>query len=59
MSKPIRPLAFTFAEILVAAPWAASILSNDRDNDKGGMLQRNTAADERPLDLTQLESGSQ
>ena len=55
MSKPNRPGPFTFAEIMVAAPWAASILSNNRDNDKGVMLQCNTTDDEWSFDASRLE----
>ena len=46
MSKPDRLPAFSFAEIMVAAPWAARILTQLSDNDKGGMLQCNSAVDE-------------
>jgi len=37
---------FTFAEIVVAAPWLAAFDPNSRDNDKAVMLQRNTLPDE-------------
>ena len=46
MPNPNRLPAFSFAEIMVSAPWAARILAQDRDNDKGGMLQCNSAVDE-------------
>ena len=41
-----RTTAFTFAEIMVAAPWAYSIIAKAQDNDKAWMLQRNTWPDE-------------
>lgn len=50
MSKPDRLPAFSFAEIMVAAPWAARILAQGSDNDKGGMLQCNSATDEWSAD---------
>ena len=50
MSKPDRLPAFSFAEIMVAAPWAARILTQDIDHDKGGMLQCNSAVDEWSAD---------
>jgi hypothetical protein len=41
-----RRSAFTFAEIVVAAPWVAAIVATSQDNDKAVMLQSNKAADE-------------
>ena len=38
--------AFTFAEIVVAAPWVAAIVATSQDNDKAVMLQSNTRPDE-------------
>ena len=52
MSKPDRLPAFSFAEIMVAAPWAARILAHDTDHDKGGMLHCNSAVDEWSADRT-------
>lgn len=41
-----RRNAFTFAEIVVAAPWVAALLDTSQDNDKADMLQRNRWTDE-------------
>jgi hypothetical protein len=41
-----RRNAFTFAEIVVAAPWLADILAQSQDNDKAVMLHRNRWTDE-------------
>jgi hypothetical protein len=41
-----RRNAFTFAEIVVAAPWLSTMLPTSQDNDKADMLQRNRWADE-------------
>jgi hypothetical protein len=53
-----RRNAFTFAEIMVAAPWLASVLTKSEDNDKAVMLQRNTWADEGSprVDALKLET---
>jgi hypothetical protein len=40
-----RRNAFTFAEIMVAAPWLASVIAKSEDNDKAVMLQRNRWTD--------------
>lgn len=50
MPKPERLPAFSFGEIMVAAPWAARILAQDTDNDKVVMLQCNSAVDEWSAD---------
>ena len=60
MFTPNRNAPFTFAEIVIGAPWATSILRNSLDNDKAGLLHCNNEVDERsppsPLaDLVQLE----
>jgi len=46
MSHPHRKVPFTFAEIVVGAPWAVSLLAPHQDNDKAGMLHRNNSGDE-------------
>ena len=46
MKSPTRKPPFTFAEIVIGAPWTASLLRNDQDNDKAGMLQCNKIGDE-------------
>jgi hypothetical protein len=56
MNPPRRNTAFSFAEIMIAAPWAYSIIANSQDNDKAIMLQRNTWPDEGlPPDPLTLE----
>jgi len=58
MAKSIRKPPFAFAEIVVGAPWAASLPTHGQDNDKGILLHRNRQADEwRALgdDLLALE----
>jgi hypothetical protein len=60
MKTPTRRAPFTFAEIVIGAPWAASLLRNDQDNDKAGMLHCNNAGDEwspgvEPPALRELE----
>jgi len=50
--------AFTFAEIVVAAPWVAAILSTSQDNDKAVMLQSNKRMDEGSPDLLVLETAA-
>ena len=53
-----RRNAFTFAEIMVAAPWLADILARSEDNDKAVMLHRNRWTDEgsRDTDVVALEA---
>ena len=46
MKQNNRTYAFSFAEIMVAAPWAHSLIAKAQDNDKASMLQRNTSMDE-------------
>jgi hypothetical protein len=46
MNRNDRHTAFTFAEIMVAAPWAYSIIAKAQDNDEASMLQRNIPADD-------------
>jgi len=46
MSDPNSRIPFTFAEIVVGAPWATSLLADIQDNDKGNMLHRNNINDE-------------
>ena len=46
MALPYRKSPFTLAEIMVAAPWTASLLGSPRDHDKGILLHRNSEADE-------------
>jgi len=52
--------AFSFAEIVVAAPWVAAIVATSQDNDKAVMLQSNTPTDEGSpsTDLLMLESAA-
>ena len=53
-----RRSAFTFAEIVVAAPWVAAFAATPQDNDKAVMLQSNKASDEGSpaTDLLVLET---
>jgi len=55
-----RRNAFTFAEIMVAAPWLADILAQSEDNDKAVMLHRNRWTDEGSFvaDTLALESAA-
>jgi hypothetical protein len=46
MSNLNNRVPFTFAEIVVGAPWATSLLADIQDNDKGNMLHRNNPYDE-------------
>ena len=60
MSRPKPYVPFTFAEIVVGAPWATSLLASPPDNDKARLLHRNNGGDEwstgaSPLDATELE----
>ena len=60
MGTPIRKPAFSFAEVAVSAPWAYQLLAQHWDNDKGELLHRNNAGDERsspvePVDALVLE----
>ena len=48
MKPPYRQAPFTFAEIVVGAPWAASILAPRLDHDEAVLLHRNTISDRRP-----------
>jgi UDP-N-acetylmuramyl pentapeptide synthase len=60
MNPHERRNAFTFAEIVVAAPWVAAIVATSQDNDKAVMLQSNTGPDEGSpsTDLLVLESAA-
>src|SRR5215203_4684878 len=60
MNRNNRHLAFSFAEIMVAAPWAYTIIAKAQDNDKACMLQRNTTTDEgSPVpDAMELEAAA-
>jgi hypothetical protein len=42
-----RNSPFTFAEIVVAAPWTVSLLTRNEDNDKADLLQCNNDLDRR------------
>ena len=53
-----RRSAFTFAEIVVAAPWVAAIVATSQDNDKAVMLQSNKRMDEGSPDLLVLETAA-
>ena len=60
MTAPTRTPPFTFAEIVIGAPWTTRLLRDHLDNDKAGMLQRNIAIDEwsavsGPMDPISLE----
>jgi hypothetical protein len=46
MRDPTGKAPFTFAEIVIGAPWTASLLRNHQDNDKAGMLHCNKMSDE-------------
>jgi hypothetical protein len=46
MAMPRRNSPFTLAEIMIAAPWATSLLGSPQDHDKGNLLHRNTIDDE-------------
>jgi hypothetical protein len=46
MAVPRRSSPFTLAEIMIAAPWATSLLGSPQDHDKGNLLHRNTTDDE-------------
>ena len=50
MPKPQPLPVFGFAEIMIAAPWAARILAQNSDNDKVVMLHCNNAVDEGSSD---------
>ena len=60
MRAPTRTPPFTFAEIVIGAPWTTRLLRDHLDNDKGEMLQRNMGVDEwssvpGPMDAFALE----
>lgn len=46
MSQSKSNSLFTFAEVVIGAPWATSILAQHHDNDKGDLLHRNNTGDE-------------
>lgn len=46
MSISHRRSPFTFAEIVIGAPWAMTLLAPASDNDKGSLLHRNNTGDE-------------
>jgi hypothetical protein len=55
-----RRTEFTFAEIVVAAPWVAAIVAKSQDNDKAVMLQSNKTSDEGSpvMDVLALETAA-
>ena len=46
MVQPRHNAPFTLAEIMIAAPWAVSLLRSPQDHDKGILLHCNTNDDE-------------
>jgi hypothetical protein len=46
MTETTRKPPFTFAEIVVGAPWVARFKDTAQDHDKGILLHRNRRADE-------------
>jgi len=46
MSNRNSRVPFTFAEMVVGAPWATSLLADIKDNHKCNMLHRNNPYDE-------------
>ena len=60
MTRVYRKMPFSFAEIVVGAPWAMSVLAPTYDHDTGNMLHRNNKNDEcsgpaDPADIVALE----
>ena len=60
MTRVYHKMPFSFAEIVVGAPWAYSVLAPSYDHDTGNMLHRNNTHDEwsgqtGPTDLAALE----
>ena len=49
MAMPHSKPPFTLAEIMIAAPWATSLLRSPQDHDKGILLHSNITDDERSV----------